>query len=122
MVLHSYGSGLGPLGDKDLGLKEKSRIDQEDVNIVFEDEQPFYNVFEDTQALNDEKLLQVAAQDGEKQWTQNEDEILIDNYPQFRDLDKKLCFKMLAEMLGTKSGKDCYKRAKVLKLKESDAG
>lgn len=27
MVLHSYGSGLGPLGDKDLGLKEKSRID-----------------------------------------------------------------------------------------------
>ena len=29
---------------------------------------------------------------------------------------------MLAEMLGTKSGKDCYKRAKVLKLKESDAG
>ena len=36
------------------------------MNIVFEDEQPFYNVFEDTQALNDEKLLQVAAQDGEK--------------------------------------------------------
>lgn len=27
MVLYSYGSGLAPLGDKDLGFKEKSKID-----------------------------------------------------------------------------------------------
>ena len=51
---------------------EDMEIDQ---NIVFEDEKPIYNVF-------DEKDLETNQIEGEdkKQWTQQQDQILIDNY------------------------------------------
>ena len=54
-----------------------------------------------------------------KQWTQTQDEVLIENYQNFAALDKKVRFKYLAELVGGgKTYKDCYNRAKLLKLKK----
>lgn len=52
------------------------------------------------------------------QWTQKQDEILIENYQNFANLEKKSRFTFLAELVGSgKTYKDCYNRAKLLKLK-----
>ena len=50
------------------------------------------------------------------QWTQEQDNTLIDNYEQFKDLGKKKCFTFLSTLIGGKLPKECYKRAKILKL------
>ena len=45
--------------------------------------------------------------------------MLIENYQNFAALDKKVRFKYLAELVGGgKTYKDCYNRAKLLKLKK----
>jgi hypothetical protein len=51
-----------------------------------------------------------------KVWTQEEDNILIDNYDNFKDLDTKKCFSFIAAIIEGRKPKECYKRAKLLKL------
>ena len=54
-------------------------------------------------------------------WTQEQDDILIENYQQFNSLPKKERYMVLSELVGSgKSYQDCYKRAKALKLKKAD--
>ena len=54
-----------------------------------------------------------------KQWTQKQDQVLIENYQNFASLEKKSRFTFLAELVGGgKTYKDCYNRAKLLKLKK----
>ena len=56
--------------------------------------------------------------DEKDQWTQKQDDILIENYSQFASLEKKPRFRFLAQLVGdNKTYKDCYNRAKLLKLK-----
>jgi len=55
------------------------------------------------------------------QWTKEEDLILIENYPKFKELGKKQCFNYLAELLEGKEARTCYDRYKVLDLKHLTA-
>jgi len=50
-------------------------------------------------------------------WTQDEDALLIDNYEQFKELPKRERFEYLATLITNKSPKECYRRAKILKIK-----
>jgi hypothetical protein len=50
-------------------------------------------------------------------WTQDEDALLIDNYEQFKELPKRERFEYLATLIANKSPKECYRRAKILKIK-----
>lgn len=56
-----------------------------------------------------------------KVWTEDEDNILIDNYESFKSLDKKSRFELLAQLLTGKTAKECYYRAKELRLKKKGA-
>ena len=51
-----------------------------------------------------------------QQWTEEEDNVLINNYEQFKDLGIKKCFIFMSQLLEKKSPKQCFKRAKILKL------
>lgn len=53
-----------------------------------------------------------------KVWTQEQDNILIDNYEQFKELGPKPCFELMSELIPGKNPKQCYRRAKLLKLME----
>lgn len=64
-------------------------------------------------------LFGQAQVDEKEQWTQEQDEILIENFQQFSSLDKKTRFTFLAELVQTKTPKECYLRAKLLKLKDN---
>ena len=115
MVLSNYYIGVQRHGfiDKETD-QEKERINNEayDEHIVFGEEQV---VFGDQEAEADDEEAHVVEKD---QWTQKQDEILIENYNQFASLEKKSRFTFLAELVGgAKTYKDCYKRAKLLKLK-----
>lgn len=46
------------------------------------------------------------------------DEILIQNYKDFKDLGTKSCFELLAALIPGTTAKQCYKRGKLLKLKK----
>ena len=82
-----------------------------DDNIVFEDEQVDFAV-RDKDAEEEEHVVD------KNQWTQKQDEILIENYQNFAALERKSRFTFLAELVaGGKTYKDCYNRAKLLKLK-----
>ena len=50
-------------------------------------------------------------------WTQDKDALLIDNYEQFKELPKRERFEYLATLITNKSPKECYRRAKILKIK-----
>ena len=50
-------------------------------------------------------------------WSKNDDLVLIDNYPKFKELNKKQCFGYLAELLEGKDARTCYDRYKLLDLK-----
>jgi hypothetical protein len=47
---------------------------------------------------------------------------LIDNYEQFKDLGKVKCFEFLAHLIDGKKARQCYNRAKLLKLISSGVG
>lgn len=53
-------------------------------------------------------------------WTQDKDEILINNYKQFESLGKKSCFSLLSQLIPGTTPKECYYRGKQLKLKSSN--
>ena len=53
-----------------------------------------------------------------KVWTQEQDNILIDNYEQFKELGPKPCFELMCELIPGKNPRQCYRRAKLLKLME----
>ena len=97
----------------------KTQIDDEEIeqNIVFQDEKPIYDVYEEKDIEGNQGG---AHSDDKKQWTQQQDQILIDNYVQFSSLSKKDRYKMLATLVGEKTYKECYERAKQLKLKSGD--
>ena len=54
-------------------------------------------------------------------WTQDKDDILINNYSQFESLGKKACYEMLAMLLEGTTARECYERGKVLGLKKLSA-
>ena len=54
-------------------------------------------------------------------WTQDKDEILINNYAQFESLGKKACFEMLAMLLEGTTARQCYDRGKQLGIKKLSA-
>ena len=54
-------------------------------------------------------------------WTQEKDEILINNYPGFKDLGKKACYEMLHMLIPETTAKMCYHRGKKLGLKKLSA-
>ena len=61
-------------------------------------------------------------QDGKVfQWTQEKDEILINNYAGFKDLGKKACYEMLHMLIPGTTAKMCYHRGKKLGLKKLSA-
>lgn len=52
-------------------------------------------------------------------WTEEMDEILITNFPQFKDLEKRACFELLSALIpGSVSSRQAFERAKKLKLKK----
>ena len=48
--------------------------------------------------------------------TQEQDNTLIDNYEPFKELGNKRCFTYIAQLIDGKKPKECYSRAKILKL------
>lgn len=87
--------------------KEKLASGAFDDNIVFGDEQVLYE-----ESNEPEHVVE------KDQWAQEQDEILIENYASLANLEKKSRFTFLAELVGGgKTYKDCYNRAKLLKLK-----
>lgn len=83
-----------------------------DERIVYEDEEA---------AVEDEVQFEQPVVEPKDLWTQEQDEILIENYQQFSSLPKKERYMVLAELIGgNKTFQDCYKRAKVLKVKKAD--
>jgi hypothetical protein len=86
-----------------------NEVHHHDENVVFEDE-----------SLNEEQEAEPVI-DTKNQWTQEQDDILIDNYQQFSSLPKKERFMMLAELVGGgKTYQEVHKRAKQLKVKKAD--
>lgn len=79
-------------------------------------------IYADEEAVQDEPELEEPEPVEEKEmWTQEQDDILIDNYEQFCSLPKKERYMVLAELVGAgKTYQDCYKRAKALKLKKAN--
>lgn len=55
------------------------------------------------------------------QWTQEKDELLINNYPNFESLGKHACYEMLAMLLPDTTARSCYERGKKLHLKKVSA-
>jgi hypothetical protein len=56
--------------------------------------------------------------DGGFHWTQDKDEILINNYSNFISLGKKGCFEMISMLIEGTTAKQCYERGKELGLKK----
>ena len=54
-------------------------------------------------------------------WTQEKDDILINNYAGFESLGKRACYEMLAMLIPGTTAKQCYTRGKELKLKKVTA-
>jgi len=54
-------------------------------------------------------------------WTQEKDEVLINNYRNFESLGKKSCFELLAALIPGMTAKECYYRGKALQLKKLSA-
>ncbi|CDW80133.1 UNKNOWN [Stylonychia lemnae] len=54
-------------------------------------------------------------------WTEEQDNILIDNYDQFKALGSKMCVEFLAQLLDNKTPRECYERIKALGLKDKGA-
>ena len=78
-------------------------------------------VYEDEEAAVEEEAFEQPIVEQKDQWTQEQDEILIENYQQFSSLPKKERYMVLAELVGgNKTFQDCYKRAKILKVKKAD--
>jgi hypothetical protein len=51
-------------------------------------------------------------------WTHSDDLVLIENYPKYKDLNKRQCFSYLAELLEGKQPRECHDRYKELNLKK----
>ena len=60
-------------------------------------------------------------QNQKTKWTQEKDEILINNYKSFENLGTKGCFELLAALIPEMTANECYKRGKQLKLKKMTA-
>ena len=56
--------------------------------------------------------------EGGVKWTEQLDLVLIENYKDFESLGKKQCFDILGQLVSIPY-KECYKRAKLLKLVDS---
>lgn len=117
-VLNNYSLGVARTGliDKETD-RERDRMANGayDENIIFGEEQAVFGVDGDDGAAGDGSADVVV---DKNQWTQKQDEILIENYQNFANLEKKSRFRFLAELVGSgKTYKDCYNRAKLLKLK-----
>ena len=108
------------------GLVDKSGNKQEmdnqlDDNIVFEDEELNYEPKTLVDGNDDE--VQQEVNDENNQWTQEMDDVLIENYHEFSSLDKKKCFTFLAELVSQvkdRTAKECHMRARDLKLKKGN--
>ena len=107
-VLSNYSYNSYGFVDKDM-----------DENIVFQDEELNY----EPQSLvegSDQKLPPDQFVD-ENAWTQEMDEVLINNWHSVQDLSKTKRFMILSEMVSAIKQKDlseCHERAKLLKLKK----
>lgn len=102
----------GLIGKETDQEKDKQMNEAYDANIIFEDEQAVFGEQNDGDDEEDQHVVD------KNQWTQKQDEILIENYQNFANLEKKSRFTFLAELVGgQKTYKDCYNRAKLLKLK-----
>ena len=117
-VLNNYSLGVARVGlldkedDRERELLNNGAYDD---NIIFGDEQAVFGV--DGEEADEEGGADQHIVD-KNQWTQKQDEILIENYQNFANLEKKSRFTFLAELVGGgKTYKDCYNRAKLLKLK-----
>ena len=117
-VLCNYSIGVQRYGmiDKDDENENNKLINGAyDENIIFGDEQAVFGADNDVGAYSEEENERVV---DKNQWTQKQDEVLIENYQNFANLEKKSRFTFLAELVGgQKTYKDCYNRAKLLKLK-----
>ena len=117
-VLCNYSIGVQRYGmiDKDDENENNKLINGAyDENIIFGDEQAVFGADNDVNAYSEEENERVV---DKNQWTQKQDEVLIENYQNFANLEKKSRFTFLAELVGgQKTYKDCYNRAKLLKLK-----
>jgi len=116
-VLNNYSLGVARTGlvDKETD-RERDRLanGEYDENIIFGEEQAVFAV--DGDGDGEDAGADVVVD--KNQWTQKQDEILIENYQNFANLEKKSRFTFLAELVGCgKTYKDCYNRAKLLKLK-----
>ena len=112
-VLCNYSLGVQRVGlvDKEVEQEKDRQVHGAyDDNIVFGEEQAVFGADDE---VNEEQVVD------KKQWTQKQDDILIENYQNFASLEKKSRFTFLAELVGGgKTYKDCYNRAKLLKLKK----
>ena len=112
-VLCNYNIGTCRVGlvDKEAEAERERQISGAyDENIVFGEEKVVFETGEQEEAEH----MPV----DKHQWTQKQDDVLIDNYQTFATMEKKSRFTFLAELVGGgKTYKDCYKRAKLLKLK-----
>lgn len=59
--------------------------------------------------------------DEQFKWTQDMDDQLINNYPNFESLGRKACYEMLSMLLPGTTARMCYSRGKELGLKKVSA-
>lgn len=61
------------------------------------------------------------AEKAQAKWTQEKDEILINNYRNFESLGTRSCFELLAALIPGTTAKGCHHRGKQLQLKKLSA-
>lgn len=110
-ILHSYGGQV---------TRENVNFDAGFQHQNYDQEQPDVQSEEEQDEPEQKAAVEESGED-KKKWTREQDEILITNYEQYKEIPSKtMRFEALARLVSGKTARQCYERASLLKLKKDD--